>query len=286
MSRAEYEELAAGYRDTVLSAFRRGGRRDRDEPPARRPNRRPAQRGRSRRAHECVGADAIPQRRGRLSGGGYRPDRCTRSAACDTGAGNPEDAGQRRVGKGNRGLLICEPRCDAIKDKSRFDQQPDIGPRLVRTGNIVYDSWHRTSCDRIFDDCFAPCCAGHWPLVERHTLSATTTDETFEALYTREWDWRKAIDGETPGAGGGRIRLARADLASQIEREKMWTQVLAELKAIRSRDALHRRRRGLCGLQTAGRDAAMPTRPSASSKSRSMATIPSGGTCPPWGGAT
>lgn len=63
-------------------------------------------------------------------------------------------------------------------------------------------------------------------------LSAATADETFKALYTREWNWRKAIDGETPGAGGGRIRLARADLASQIEREKMWTQVLADLKAI------------------------------------------------------
>ena len=64
--------------------------------------------------------------------------------------------------------------------------------------------------------------------------AATTTDETFRAIYTKEWTWRNGqagilTSGEAqPGDG----RLDTVDAASQAARLAYWNDVLAQLDRI------------------------------------------------------
>lgn len=67
------------------------------------------------------------------------------------------------------------------------------------------------------------------------TSAATSAAERFKALYTREWNWRKAqFSGVDEDADPNAFpdRFPRIDAAAQAERLRYWTDVLKELAAI------------------------------------------------------
>ncbi len=75
----------------------------------------------------------------------------------------------------------------------------------------------------------------HGPPVAPAATKASAADARFQAIYEREWAWRKAqfgsADEDSDGAAS-QHRLPSVDAASQAERLKVWEGVLAELDAL------------------------------------------------------
>lgn len=76
--------------------------------------------------------------------------------------------------------------------------------------------------------------SAHLALVSSAAL-AGPVDDRFEAIYTKEWQWRQdelAMSDEDNDSSGNRHRLPSVDAASQKARLKVWDDVLAQLKGI------------------------------------------------------
>ncbi|MBB1059987.1 DUF885 domain-containing protein [Marilutibacter spongiae] len=82
----------------------------------------------------------------------------------------------------------------------------------------------------------APCVAGAAaPAAAREAPAPSTVDARFEAIYSREWDWRQrqsgGADEDSEGAAANR-RMPSVDAASQQARLAVWEDVLAQLDAL------------------------------------------------------
>ncbi len=82
----------------------------------------------------------------------------------------------------------------------------------------------------------APCFAGAaTPATASEAPAPSAADARFEAIHTREWDWRQresgGADEDSEGAAGNR-RMPSVDAASQRARLAVWEDVLAQLDAL------------------------------------------------------
>lgn len=76
--------------------------------------------------------------------------------------------------------------------------------------------------------------SAHLALVSSAAL-AGPVDDRFEAIYTKEWQWRQdelAMSDEDSDSSGNRHRLPSVDATSQKARLKVWDDVLTQLKGI------------------------------------------------------